>query len=160
MKHKRRTCIAILATVVFLAAIWLVLAMNASFGGSNLFSEAYAAMSVAFDKQAMQSADRIVIRTGESEIQITDPAILAQIVKETAAATHTKVTCPEERWIDVYCGDRLIRSMGWSGCCDTVNVYDSDASHWVISVEGMEDGGSVYLSQELVTKLNSLLDGQ
>ncbi|MBQ7372866.1 MAG: hypothetical protein IJW67_13490, partial [Blautia sp.] len=141
MKYKRRTYVAISAVVFFLAALCIVLKMHVSFAGSDLFNEAYAAISVAFDKQAMRSADRIVIRTGESEIQITDPELIGQIVEETAAATHMKVTCPEERWIDVYCGDRLIRSMGWSDCCDTVNVYNSDASHWVISVEGMEDGG-------------------
>lgn len=155
MKNKKYIRIGIVAAVCLLAAVSVVLAMNVSFGMST---DAHAAMSIAFDKQAMRSANRIVIRTYGKEIEITDPALVGEIAEETAAATHMKLDCPEGKWIDVYCDDQLIRSMGWSACCDTVNVFDTDATHWVMSIEGAEEGGSIYLSRDLVEKLKALIN--
>lgn len=148
--------IGILLALAAVVVLITMVACNVSFGMST---DAYAAMSIAFDKQAMASADRVVVTAKGTEIEITDPKLIAQMVQETAAATHMKVTCSEDRRIDIYCGDRRIRSMGWSTCCDMVNVYDTDGTHWVISVEGIEEGGSIYLSEELRSKLNTLING-
>ncbi|MBQ7415417.1 MAG: hypothetical protein IJW14_00085 [Oscillospiraceae bacterium] len=148
--------ICILLALAAVAVLITVVACNVSFGMST---DAYAAMSIAFDRQAMASADRIVVTAKGTEIEITDPELIAQVTQQTAAATHMKFSCPEDRRIDIYCGDRLIRSMGWSTCCDMVNVYDTNGTHWVISVEGIEEGGSVYLSEELRSKLNALING-
>lgn len=148
--------IGILLALAAVAVLIAVVACNVSFGMST---DAHAAMSIAFDKQAMDSADRVVVTAKGREIEITDPELIAQVAQETAAATHMKVTCPEDRRIDIYCSDRRIRSMGWSTCCDTVNVYDTDGDHWVISVEGIEEGGSIYLSKELRSRLNALING-
>lgn len=148
--------IGILLTLAIVAVLITVAACNVSFGMST---DAYGLMSIAFDKQDMASADRIVVTAKGTRIEITDPELIAQMVQQTAAATHMKFSCPEDRRIDIYCGDRQIRSMGWSTCCDTVNVYDTDGSHWAMSVEGIEEGGSVYLSEELRWRLNALING-
>lgn len=149
---KRNKVIVLLASLCTLILVIVLLALNVSFGMST---GAYAAASIAFDKQAMQSVDRIVIRTKDAEYKIADVALVKDIVSETSAATHMNFSCPCDKWIDMYCGERLLRSMGWSSCCDAVNVYDTDAMHWVISMEGIEEGGSVYLSADLVAALNA-----
>ncbi len=157
MKNKKRIVIlSLVLSVLVLAAVFLI--RNVSFGFSNLFTEAYGAMSLSFDKQAMQSVNRVVITADGKTVEITDPALIGEIVAETAAATHMKFGCPEDKQIDLYCDDRLIRSMGWSSCCDTVNVYDSDRAHWVISIEGSEEGGSVYLSPGLLERLTTAIN--
>lgn len=157
MKNKKRIVIlSLVLSVLVLTAVFLI--RNVSFGFSNLFTEAYAAMSVSFDKQAMQSVNRVVITANGKTAEITDPALIGELVAETAAATHMQLGCPEDKQIDLYCDDRLVRSMGWSSCCDTVNVYDSDMAHWVISVEGSEESGSVYLSPALLERLTTAIN--
>ena len=151
----RKKVIILLAALCIIISTIVLVAVNTSFGAST---EAYAAMSLAFDKRAMQSVDRIIIRTNGTEYELTDVALVNALVEETRAATHIQPSCPVEKWIDMYYGDQLIRSMGWSSCCNTVNVYDTDAMHWVISVEGIENGGCVYLPNDLVEALNSSIN--
>lgn len=151
---KRKQVVILLVSLCGLILIVLLLAVNVSFGMST---GSYAAISIAFDKRAVQSVDRIVVRTNNAEYEITDVTLVTDLVEQTSAATHIKPSCPCDKWIDMYCADRLIRRMGWSSCCDTVNVYDTDATHWVISKEGIEDGGCIYLSADLAAALNSLM---
>ena len=153
-KKQIKKVIVLLTSLSVLILFIVLLALNVSFGIST---GAYAAASIAFDKQAMQSVDRIVIKTKDAEYEITDAALVKDLVSETSAATHMNFSCPCDKWIDLYCGDHLIRSMGWTSCCDAVNVYDTDAKHWVISIEGIEEGGSVYLSADLVAALNACI---
>lgn len=155
-KQAKKIIVLVTSLCILILAITL-LALNVSIGMST---GAYAAVSIAFDKQAMQSVDRIIIRANGAEHEIADVALVKDLVAETSAATHMKFSCPCDKWIDMYCGERLVRSMGWTSCCDAVNVYDTDAMHWVVSLEGIEDGGSVYLSSDLVTALNSLINNR
>ena len=154
-QSQTKKLIVLLTSLSVLILIIVLLVLNVSFGMST---GAYAAVSVAFDKQTLQSVDRVVIRANDAEYELTDTALVKDLVAETSVATHMAFSCPCDKWIDLYCGERLIRSMGWTSCCDAVNVYDTDAMHWVISIEGIEEGGSVYLSSDLVTTLNSLIN--
>ncbi len=154
----RRKKIWIAATVLCVLLIAGIVASRfVSVGMANL-SEAHCALSFAFDKKQMQSVDRMVITTDGRSVQITDRALLDAVVEETMVATHMDVHRSEDRRIDLYAGDTLVRSMIWSTCCDTVLVYDTDRSHWVLSIEGAEKGGCIYLSAELARELNSLLE--
>lgn len=154
MRNHYRKLLVILLVLCISSICMVLLMQNVSFGKG---SDAYAAMSVAFDKKSIHSVDRIIIINGTTEIEVDDPMVISQVIEETTVATHMKVTCPIGRQINLYCGDKLIRSMGWSRCCDTVNVYDTDITHWVVSVEGLEEGGSVYLSPGLVDTLSQYM---
>ena len=154
--NRKKVVIAVLI-FVFLLAGNIVASQFVSVGMANL-SEAHVALSFAFDKKQMQSVDRIVITADERTVEITDRALLDAVVDETMAATHMDIHRSEDRRIDLYAGDTLVRSMPWSTCCDTVLVYDTDEKHWVLSIEGVEDGGCINLSAELVRQLNTLLE--
>ena len=65
--------------------------------------------------------------------------------------------CAKDRTIEVYKGDRLIRSMVWGTCCDSVKVYDADVGHWLLLTGSKNPSGFVSLSDELVAKLNNLI---
>lgn len=119
-------------------------------------------VSVAFfEKWKMWSIDRIVIETDTGkEVEITDSVMVDKIIDETAIATHgiSSKHGHYERWIYLYDGDELVRSMKWSTCDDMVELYEEDACHWLFAVEGEGNIGRVYLSEELVDKLEQLID--
>ena len=130
----------------------------ANIGSSNIFTESYGGFSVAFDKKEIKTVDRVVISIEDQEVVITDTDFVNLIVNETKVATHIGISCPEDRRIDLYCGDKLIRTMGWSTCCDTVHVYNADATHWIFSIEGCEEAGFIYLTDTLIEKINDIFD--
>lgn len=113
-------------------------------------------ISVAFDKSSMKKADRIVIRADEKQYEITDPDVISMIVSETMVATNTDLRYPNtDRWIDVYSGNILVRSMMWADNHDTIIVYNRDSIHWIYpSVDG---AGIVCLSKDLVEVLNAIM---
>ena len=154
--RRKKIWIAAVALCIFLIA-GIVVSQFVSVGMANL-SEAHGALSFAFDKKLMQSVDRMVITADGRSVSITDRALLDAVVAETMVATHMDVHCTEDRRIDLYAGDALIRSMIWSTCCDTVLVYDTDESHWVVSIEGAEEGGCIILSNQLAKRLDAFID--
>lgn len=153
----RKKIVIAVSILAFLLIGNIVASQFVSFGMANL-SEAQGALSFAFDKKQMQSVDRMVIAADKRTVEVTDRTLLDAVVDETMAATHMDVHRSEDRRIDLYAGDVLVRSMPWSTCCDTVLVYDTDETHWVISIEGVEDGGCIYLPAKLVRQLNALLE--
>ena len=152
----RKKIVIVVSVLAFLLIGNIVASQFVGVGMANL-SEAQCALSFAFDKKQMQSVDRMVITADKRTVEVTDRTLLDAVVDETMAATHMDVNCYEDRRIDLYAGDVLVRSMPWSTCCDTVLVYDTDETHWVVSIEGVEDGGCIYLSAELLQQLNALL---
>lgn len=113
-------------------------------------------ISVSFDKLPMLIADRVVIRVGEQSYEVTDMELVRQITSETKVATNTDLCNHEiDRWIDVYCGDTLIRSMMWEDYHDGIVVYHAGFLHWIIpSDSGL---GIVYPSEELLQKLEEIV---
>jgi hypothetical protein len=112
-----------------------------------------------FEKYTPENVDKIVIKAQGQKVVITDPALIRELVSETAIATHANIGHAEQRHIYVYSGDQLLRSMAWGVCCDTVTVYEADSTHWMLAPEPPVTGnrGCVYLSNELAAKLNALL---
>lgn len=156
MKNKKMIIsIALVAIIIATGIIWFN--TIAYIGGSNIFTESGGCISFSFDKRDITSVNKIVVSNGDKEVVIEDKALVDLVVNETKVATHFLRRCPEEKKIDLYSDDTLIRSMGWSTCCDTVRVYNADNAHWVFSIEGHEDEGYIYLSDTLVMKLNDLL---
>ena len=114
-------------------------------------------ISVAFDKSLMIRADKIIIRVDETQYEIADSDVIRKIVSETKVATNTDLRYPNtNRWIDVYCGNILVRSMRWADNLDTIIVYNSDRLHWIFpSAEGY---GIVCPSEDLIAMLNAVLN--
>ncbi len=113
-------------------------------------------ISLALDKSLLMKADKVIIRVGEEEYETTDSNVIHKITSETKVATNTDLRYPNtDRWIDVYCGNLLVRSMRWADNHDTIVVYSSDRLHWVFP--SMEGDGIVYPSEELVEMLNEII---
>ncbi len=112
-----------------------------------------------FENYTPEIVDKIVIKAEGQEITITDVSLIQELVSETSIATHANIGHAEHRIIDVYSGDKLLRSMAWGTCCDTVMVYKADSTHWLLTPEppATENRGCVYLSSALAAKLNALL---
>ena len=110
-----------------------------------------------FGKLELRNVDRVVITKDGAEITVTDSTLIDQIVSETTVATHGRIHDANDGTIRLYRGEKLLRSMGWSACCDLVQVYDADLTHWVIAHPEINDAGFVQLSTELVEEINRLL---
>lgn len=111
-----------------------------------------------FGKLELKNVDRAVLSANGKEITITDESLLDEIVSETRVADEVRTCGSFNKQIDLYSGDKLIRSMKWAECCDSVKVYEPDLTHWLISLDEYADAGYVELSKDLVTKLNKLID--
>ena len=154
MKHRKKHIVWIaICAVVFVVLVTFV-GMRCSF----FQNEASACLSVTLDKIAMQTVDKVVITTEDKTITITDQELIKKLVKETKVATNGPFGCYFGGTIDLYNGDQLVRSMKWSTCCpNTVQVYSSSFLHWCFSVEGIEEYGTVFLSDEVLAELNAYI---
>lgn len=123
---------------------------------------------VLFGKLEMKDVDKIVISSDSKSLTITDRELVDQIVDETKVADYgfsLGCGCCEikNRRIELYSGDRLVRSMDWFED-NIVKVYETDLTHWVFFVR--DDGfvhrgeyaGYVLLSQELEDQVDALFD--
>ena len=114
-----------------------------------------------FGKLEVMGIDKAVITVGGVSVTVTDANLLSRIVDETKVATHS-YTCThdnmKDRCIDLYRGDKLVRSMKWYECQDAVRVYDVDLTHWIFPElgAGVAEAGYAELSRELVKELNGL----
>lgn len=156
MLDSKKTKLVLLLSVCVAGMVLLVLMLSTSMAVSlNVFDNG-GCISVAFDKSSMKKVDRIVIRADEKRYEITDPVVISMIVSETMVATNTDLRYPNtDRWIDVYSGNTLVRSMRWADNHDTIVVYNRDSIHWIYP--SMEGAGLVYPSTDLVALLNSVL---
>ena len=160
MMNKYRKVIilcTILTAVLLFFSLYAEVRMTIS-GQGKCFSVAF------FETQKMAAADRIVIKGNGKEITITDTEVVRELAEQTTVATHANLGCAEDRQIEVYRGNKLIRSMKWGSCCHAVKVYETDVSHWLFSPTDLENlnrnSGWVFLSNEMVDTLNALLAGK
>lgn len=113
-------------------------------------------ISVALDKLPMMLANRAVLRWGEKRYEITDSELVRQLASETRCATNTDLCYGKaDRWIDLYCGKVLVRSMMWETEHNAIIVYQTDLFHWVLpSAEGL---GMVDPSCDLLEALDHVV---
>lgn len=168
MKTKKKKWIALCLCLVLLSgfAIFLFTSVSCRItpkGVGKCISISF------FDKQKLKNVDKVVLVKDFGETKkvatITDEEFIRQILEETAVATHANFGCTKgDMWrIDLYDGDKLVRSMHVSQCYGLhVNVYDSDATHWLIAPEFRftDNKGWVQLSDELYNKLMAALYAQ
>ena len=120
-----------------------------------------------FEKHKIKKIDKVVLTdttNGENKVVIiTDTELIREIVVETAVADRANLGCgkTDRRRIDLYHGDKCIRTMMWSDTSERmVNVYNSDLTHWLITPPFMflNNDGWVELSVELDQKLTALIN--
>ncbi len=146
-KNGRRKIIIIICLGLLLVLLLLNVSVEMNLRGNG------GCVSVAFDKLPMLLADKVVLRIGEYSYTIDDISVVRQIVSETKVATCTDLRFWEQNafWIDIYCGDILIRSMKCKSDFTQVIVYEKDALHWIFPT--FEGEGMVFLSEELIATL-------
>lgn len=146
---KRVFVIVIIAVLVGLLVINVSVRLNPFQGGG--------CVSVSFDKFPMLLVDRAVIRYGEFSCEITNTDLIDQISSETCCATHTDLRYPQtDRWIELYIGNTMIRKMRWENNHNGIIVYNANVYHWVFP--SMTGDGIIYPSEDLITKLNVILN--
>lgn len=157
MNNGKKTKRIIVISICVICIVLLLLLLTANVAVSvNPFDNG-GCISVAFDKSFMQKADRVIIRAGEKQYEVTDPDVVRKLVSETKVATNTDLRYPNtDRWIDVYYGSVLVRSMRWADNHDAIVVYKSDKRHWIFP--SMEGDGIVEPSEELIEMLNAILN--
>lgn len=111
-----------------------------------------------FGRFELRNIDKVIIAANGKEWTITDSNLVKQICDETRVADRVNLCTESSKRIDLYSGDRLVRSMKWSVCCNTVEVYEPGISHWLIAPLGTKvEGGYVELSEELLAQLNAVM---
>ncbi|MBQ7858152.1 MAG: hypothetical protein IJ351_05930 [Oscillospiraceae bacterium] len=119
-----------------------------------------------FGRLELLGIDKAVITVRGETTTAADPELLRELVSETRVATHVRSSCggpghcddPKGK-LELYRGDKLVRSMAWDLCCDAVHVYEADATHWLIPWWCKYYGGYVYLSEDLADRLTTLAAG-
>lgn len=121
-------------------------------------------ISVAFfEKQKLAGVDKIVIsnRIGleKHSLVITDEEIVQRVLEETTIADRADIVCNDDMQIDLYIGDKMVRSMTWGTCCHVIRLYREDALHWLFARGGGGEG-CVYMSRDLADMLVALWNQQ
>ena len=137
-------CLAVVVLFFGICSSFRIIAESA--GGCISFS--------LFGKLELQGVDKMVISVGEEQFVVTDADLLEQVVNETRVATHADHGgLNDQKQIDLYRGDQLVRSMNWGDCCNSMRVYEEDLTHWLIGGKA----GYVMLSNDLYDKLDALI---
>lgn len=150
MKKKRILIIAGCLCVI------LILSQFVAVSTAGAFTEGGGCFSVVFDKAFVLGADRIVIREGEKIVTITDKALVREIALEFVVANRTDLCgYHADKWMDIYNGDQLVRSIRWNACCELAEIYEADAAHWVFP--SYSNIGQVELSREFRERLDQII---
>lgn len=157
MSRKKKLYI-ICSVLVIIALTAAVLCRHIAISASALQRVGGDCFAVVFDKAAVMSADRIVMREGEKVVTITDKALVREIASEFVVANRTALCgYHQDKWMEIYNGDKLVRNIHWNDHDHLVEVYEADATHWIIP--GSYGIGQIELSDELVAKLAAIMAG-
>lgn len=150
---KIRTAIIIFAILVALFITSQFVAIHnglfSSVGGSCI--------AVVFDKASVMGADKVIYQVGEKEITITDPETVKEIASHFVVANRAGLcNAQDNRYMYIYNGDKLVRSLRWRCCEEIVDIYEKDATHWLLPAECHT--GQVELSREFLDYLDTLFE--
>ena len=150
---KIRTAIIIFAILVALFITSQFVAIHnglfSSVGGSCI--------AVVFDKASVMGADKVIYQVGEKEITITDPETIKEIASHFVVANRAGLcNAQDNRYMYIYNGDKLVRSLRWRCCEEIVDIYEKDATHWLLPAECHT--GQVELSREFLDYLDTLFE--
>lgn len=156
MKEKRKLSTRKIIILVCVSVVVLGVLLWALFVGSvrcTLFSKEYGrCLSIALmGKRELRGVDKAVITYQDGTGTITNPEVLNRLVEETRTAAYGGSHGGKDATIELYRGDELVRTMYFSECCNTVTVYETDATHWIFSwwIVDTYEYGYVNISDEL-----------
>lgn len=150
---KIRTAIIIFAILVALFITSQFVAIHnglfSSVGGSCI--------AVVFDKASVMGADKVIYQVGEKEITITDRETVKEIASHFVVANRAGLcNAQDNRYMYIYNGDKLVRSLRWRCCEEIVDIYEKDVTHWLLPAECHT--GQVELSREFLDYLDTLFE--
>lgn len=156
MSRKKKFCMIISSVCVSLILAVVVLSQFVAVSTDVLSNVGGGTNSVVFDKAVVMSADRIVVREGEKVVTITDKALVREIASAFVVANRTDL-CGyyDDKWMEIYNGDKLVRNIHWNAHDELAEVYEADGSHWVWPSSSKV--GQVELSREFVERLNEII---
>ena len=147
----RHVIIILSAAIIFFVASQFIGIHN------GLFSSAGGScIAVVFDKASVMGANKIVYKAEGKEITITDPEDVKKIASQFVVANRAGLcNSQDDRYMYIYNGDKLVRSLRWRCCEEIVDIYEEDAAHWLLPPECHT--GQVELSREFLDYLDGLL---
>ena len=147
-----------IAIIIF--AILVALFISSQFVAihNGLFSSAGGScIAVVFDKASVMGADKIIYQVGEKEITITDQETVKKIASQFVVANRAGLcNSQDDRYMFIYNGDKLVRSLRWRCCEEIVDIYEEDSAHWLLPAECHT--GQVELSREFLDYLDMLIE--
>ena len=149
---KRILVLAIVTALVLLSWVFVDVSVE-----SIIRSEAGSCICVVFDKPLVKGADRIVIYENDQVITITDKDTVRQIAGLFTVANRTGL-CEHtgDLRLEIYHGDRLVRTIT-ENCEDGFyHIYDRDLLHWVFP--SADKNGQLELSDEDQLWLMQIID--
>lgn len=149
---KRILVLAIVTALVLLSWIFVDVSVE-----SIIRDEAGSCICVVFDKPLVKGADRIVIYENDQVITITDKDTVRQIAGLFTIANRTGL-CEHtgDLRLEIYHGDRLVRTIT-ENCDDGFyHIYDRDLLHWVFP--SADKNGQLELSDEDQLWLMQIID--
>ena len=149
---KRILVFAIVTALVLLSWIFVDVSVE-----SIIRDEAGSCICVVFDKPLVKGADRIVIYENGQVITITDKDTVRQIAGLFTVANRTGL-CEHtgDLRLEIYNGDRLVRTIT-ENCDDGFyHIYDRDLLHWVFP--SADKNGQLELSDEDQLWLMQIID--
>lgn len=116
-------------------------------------------ISIAFDKADMMRVNKAEVETPKGITVIEDVELIKDIVNCTLVAKHAGFrSIFGHYFIRLYKDDVLIRDMGLSLYNNLVRVYYPDKKHLILY--GGEEGGLVFIPDELLYRIGQYLDEQ
>ena len=149
---KRIFVLTIVTALVLLSWIFVDVSVE-----SIIRDEAGSCICVVFDKPLVKGADRIVIYENDQVITITDKDTVRQIAGLFTVANRTGL-CEHtgDLRLEIYHGDRLVRTIT-ENCDDGFyHIYDRDLLHWVFP--SADKNGQLELSDEDQLWLMQIID--
>lgn len=153
IKAIRVTCIAIIMSIVLL----LVTCVSVGISWFGAYDDCISI--TLFEKQHVLTVDKMILRcVGEPDVVVDNPFLAKRVTAATTTANRGPLKCPKSAWIELYSGDKLIRSMRWSPSKQIVEVCEApDNTHILITPSGGESKGFVKLSPSLGSKLEEIV---
>jgi hypothetical protein len=150
---KKRILVFVIVTALVLLS-WIFVDVSVE---SIIRDEAGSCICVVFDKPLVKGADRIVIYENDQVITITDKDTVRQIAGLFTVANRTGL-CEHtgDLRLEIYNGDRLVRTIT-ENCDDGFyHIYDRDLLHWVFP--SADKNGQLELSDEDQLWLMQIID--